>query len=117
MIQALGSYISVKEIESKGTGLFISDSVGLERVKIVSISKDNEYYVSQSEDFKIVEGSEVYIKVNRNNPKAYIQDGKDKVFFITLEDIVGVDTDTVKYNKTSDNVDCSNEKIEVKENN
>lgn len=114
MIQALGNYISVKEIEHEGTGLFISDSVGLERVKIVSISKDNEYYISQSEDFTIVEGSEVYIKVNRAKPKAYIQDGNDKVFFITFDEIVGVDTNTVKYNKTSDNINCSNEKVEVK---
>ena len=117
MIQALGNYISVKEIESKGTGLFISDSVGLERVKIVSISKDNEYYISQSEDFKIVEGSEVYIKIDNTKPTPYIKDGNDKVFFITFDDIVAVDTNTVKYNKTSDNTNCSNEKIEVKENN
>lgn len=102
MIKAFGSNIAVKEIPKQENILFIGDSVGLERVIIVSIPDEVWKAISSLNDYSLEEGSEIYIKIDINNPKPYITVGNEKVFFISPEEIVAVDTNTVKFKETPD---------------
>ena len=102
MIKAFGSNIAVKEIQKQDSLLFIGDSVGLERVVVVSIPDELWKSISSVNDYSLEEGSEIYIKVYPSNPKQYITVGNEKVFFILPEEIVAVDTDTVKFKETPD---------------
>ncbi len=102
MIKAFGSNIAVKEIQKQENVLFVGDSVGLERVIIVSIPDELWRSISSVNDYALGEGSEVYIKVDSSNPKPYITVDNERVFFISPDEIVAVDTDTVKFNETPD---------------
>lgn len=102
MIKAFGSNIAVKEIQKQENVLFVGDSVGLERVIIVSIPDELWRSISSVNDYALGEGSEVYIKVDSSNPKPYITVDNERVFFISPDEIVAVDTETVKYNETPD---------------
>lgn len=102
MIRAFGSNIAVKEIQKQENVLFVGDSVGLERVIIVSIPDELWRSISSVNDYALGEGSEVYIKVDSSNPKPYITVDNERVFFISPDEIVAVDTETVKYNETPD---------------
>lgn len=113
MIRAFNDYIGVKEVEHKDNSLFISDSVGLERVKIVTLPDEVRQYFDQVNDYSIGENTEVYIKIDSSKPTPYIRQGNDKLFFIKPEDIVAVDSETVKYKEIPD-TNCSDEKVEVK---
>lgn len=106
MIKAFIGYIGVKEVEHKDNSLFISDSVGLERVKIVTLP-------DEVNDYSIDVNTEVYIKIDSSKPTPYIRQGNDKLFFIKPEDIVAVDSETVKYKELPD-TNCSDEKVEAK---
>lgn len=99
MIKAFGSYIAVKEIQKQENVLFIGDSVGLEKVVVVSIPKDIYEYVVSINDYALDENAEVYIKVDSSKPVPYVTVDNEKIFFITLEDIVAVDMKTVKVNE------------------
>lgn len=101
MIKAFGSNIAVKEIQKQDSLLFIGDSVGLERVVVVSIPDELWKSISSVNDYSLEEGSEIYIKVD-SSKKPYITVGNEKVFFILPEEIVAVDTDTVKFKETPD---------------
>lgn len=95
MIEACGKYIAVKEIQSDNNVLLIGDSVGLEKVKIVSISRKSSEDLYYQNYFKVKKDSEVYIKVGiESHP--YISVDNEKVFFITIEDIVAVEPNTVE---------------------
>lgn len=114
MIIAFNDYIGVKEVEHKDNSLFISDSVGLERVKIVTLPDEVRQYFDQvNNDYSIDENTEVYIKIDSSKTTPYIRQGNDKLFFIKSEDIVAVDSETVKYREVPD-TNCSDEKVEVK---
>ena len=102
MIKAFGSNIAVKEIQKQENVLFVGDSVGLERVIIVSIPDELWRSISSVNGYALVEGSEVYIKVDSSNPKPYITVDNERVFFILPDEIVAVDTETVKHNETPD---------------
>lgn len=102
MIKAFGSNIAVKEIQKQENVLFVGDSVGLERVIIVSIPDELWRSISSVNDYALGEGSEVYIKVDSSNPKPYITVDNERVFFISPDEIVAVDTDTVKFYETPD---------------
>ena len=102
MIKAFGSNIAVKEIQKQENVLFVGDSVGLERVIVVSIPDELWKSISSVNDYALGEGSEVYIKVDSSNPKPYITVDNERVFFISPDEIVAVDTETVKYNETPD---------------
>ena len=102
MIKAFGSNIAVKEIQKQENVLFVGDSVGLERVIIVSIPDELWRSISSVNGYALVEGSEVYIKVDSSNPKPYITVDNERVFFISPDEIVAVDTETVKHNETPD---------------
>lgn len=94
MIESCGKYIAVKEIQSDNNVLLIGDSVGLEKVKIVSISRKSSEDLYYQNYFKVKNGSEVYIKVG-TEPHPYISVDNEKVFFVTIDDIVAVEPDTV----------------------
>lgn len=102
MIRAFGSNIAVKEIQKQENVLFVGDSVGLERVIVVSMTDELWKSISSANDCVLKTGSEVYIKVDSSNPKPYITVDNEKIFFISPEDIVAVDTDTVLFNETPD---------------
>lgn len=95
MIEASGKYIAVKEIQSNDNVLLIGDSVGLEKVKVVSISKKADEDISYQNYFTIKKGSEIYIIVGTEQ-HPYISVDNEKVFFITIDDIVAVEPDTVE---------------------
>lgn len=94
MIEACGKYIAVKEIQSNSNALIIGDSVGLEKVKVVSFSKKIDEDVSYQNYFNLKKGSEIYITVG-TEAHPYISVGNEKIFFITLDDIAAVEQDTV----------------------
>ena len=102
MIKAFGSNIAVKEIQKQESLLFIGDSVGLERVIVVSIPDELWKSISSVNDYSLEEGSEIYIKVDSSKPTPYVTVDNEKIIFISPDDIVAVDTDTVKFKETPD---------------
>lgn len=102
MIKAFGSNIAVKEIQKQDNVLLIGDSVGLERVIVVSIPDELWKSISSVNDYALGKGSEIYIKVDSSKPTPYITVDNEKIFFISPADIVAVDTDTVKFHAIPD---------------
>lgn len=102
MIRAFGSNIAVKEIQKQDNVLLIGDSVGLERVVVLSMSDGLWKSICSANDYALKTGSEIYIKVDSSKPTPYVTVDNEKIFFISPEDIVAVDTDTVLFNETPD---------------
>lgn len=102
MIRAFGSNIAVKEIQKQDNVLLIGDSVGLERVVVLSMSDGLWKSICSANDYVLKTGSEIYIKVDSSKPTPYVTVDNEKIFFISPEDIVAVDTDTVLFNETPD---------------
>ena len=95
MIGAFEKYIAVKETQIQEMGLIIGDSVGLAKVTVVSIPKRIRESIGWTNDYKLKEGSKVYIKT-RSEKYPYISIDKEKIIFVEVDDIVAADLDTVE---------------------
>lgn len=95
MIGAFEKYIAVKETQIQEMGLIIEDSVGLAKVTVVSIPKRIRESIGWTNDYKLKEGSKVYIKT-RSEKYPYISIDKEKIIFVEVDDIVAADLDTVE---------------------
>lgn len=92
-IQAFNNFIGVAELEAKKDSLFVSNCVGLEKVKVVTISpKTREELYTKYKEY-LDKDSIIYIRVDGHQEPYVLVDGK-KVFFIDENRIVAVDPST-----------------------
>ena len=70
--QAIGMNLAVTEIEDASEGLFVSDCVGLEKVKVKSISRSAEDFLRSTEGIVVTPGSMVYIRASLEKPVPYM---------------------------------------------
>lgn len=92
-IQAFNNFIGVVELEAQKGSLVVSDCVGLEKVKVVTISPVTRKELYDKYREFLQEGSIIYIRVDKQQEPYILVDGK-KVFFIDESRIVAVDPST-----------------------